>query len=483
MQDLGALERYRDLVDDWPAFREACLAPLPPVVWANPLRSSAEAVCDLLDAAGWAPTPLAWYPGAFRLRPGARPGGTLWHRAGLYQIQEEVSLLPPVLLDPQAGERILDACAAPGNKTAQIAVRMGDVGTVVANDRDAGRIRSLRAVVERLGLCSVVLTQADAANLPLRGGRYDRILCDVPCSGEGTSRKSRGAFSRSRKMAQLGRSQRAILRKAVRLSRPGGRIVYSTCTYAPEENEAVVDEILAEGGVRVVPAAVEGLVTRPGLTEWKGRRYHPSLRGAMRVYPHLNDTGGFFVCLLERSEAAEAIRADPVGPEAIDRGALEALRERFGLPPDLFAPYALVRGSRMTLALLRRSAALPAAPEPVSLGLPLCRAEMVHPKPTTAGAMWLGPHATRNVVDLRPEEVDRYLRRAPLALDTARTRPLDRGFVLVRYQGWVLGAAFYPGEGAPLDSQYPKAWALREGESALPAAMTEQAAQVSAKAP
>ena len=473
MTDLGSLERYRDVVDDWEAFREAALAPLPTVVWANTLRIDADELRELLEHFGWGPRPLAWYPGAFRLRPGARPGARFGHRAGLYQVQEEVSLLPPLLLDPRPGERVLDTCAAPGGKTAQIAVRMRDTGTVVANDRDQGRIRSLRAMVERLGLTSVVLTAADAANLPRRGGPYDRVLCDVPCSGEGTSRKSRSALHRSPRMNDVVRSQRAILRKAVALCRPRGRIVYSTCTYAPEENEGVVDAILAEGGVHVVPAVVPGLRSMPGLSEWEGQAFDPSLQSALRIYPHHNDTGGFFVCVLEREETGATPPSATSGeaeahPKLVHRSAaLETLKERFGLPEALFDGRSLIRGNRTTLSLVREGLMPPPSPESVALGLPFARADMVHPKPTTAGAMWLAVHATRNVIDIDDAQADAYFRRRPISLPASVRASLERGFVLLRCRGHGIGAAFYPGRDAPLDSQYPKAWALGPDASAF----------------
>jgi 16S rRNA C967 or C1407 C5-methylase (RsmB/RsmF family) len=99
-------------------------------------------------------------------------------------------------------------------------------------------------------------------------------------------------------------AQRAILRQAVRRCRPGGRIVYSTCTYAPEENEAIIDAVLRDVGpdtLHVGPARIDGVTGSPGLTEWKGQSFHPSLANALRIWPHQNDTGGFFVAVLEKA--------------------------------------------------------------------------------------------------------------------------------------------------------------------------------------
>ncbi len=110
----------------------------------------------------------------------------------------------------------------------------------------------------------------------------------------------------------LAGAQIAILRKAIQRCRPGGRIVYSTCTYAPEENEAVVDALLRETGsrVRLLPARLAGIRGAPGLTEWQGQSFAPELASTLRLYPHLNDTGGFYIALFEK------LPAGPLGAEA-----------------------------------------------------------------------------------------------------------------------------------------------------------------------
>lgn len=306
MLDLTAFERYRPLVDDWAAFCDALARPLPVCVWANTLKATPERVAASLEEEGFPAEPLPWYPGAFRLPADADAGTRLPYVTGLYHIQEEVSLLPPLLLGPQPHERVLDLCAAPGNKTAQIAVALQNTGTVVANDRSMGRLQVVHATMSRLGIANASTTCYDAASFP-GGAPYDRILADVPCSCEGTSRKHPGVLQNAgpEQSCRLGRTQEAILRRAAALCRPGGRIVYATCTYAPEENEAVVDAVLrAHGGaLRLLPARAPGLAATPGLTEWEGQPFDASLAYALRVWPHQNDSGGFFAAVLEKQTA------------------------------------------------------------------------------------------------------------------------------------------------------------------------------------
>lgn len=300
----GIFDRYRPIIDDWPAFLDALDRPLRPVVWTNELRTTPEALRRRLAADGLDPEPLSWYPGAWRLAAGARPGKTLAFLCGHYHVQEEVSLLPVVVLDPQPGEDVLDLCAAPGNKTVQSAVRMRGRGSLLANDKSRRRSGLILRNLERLGITCVATSVHDGATLPRSAGPFDRVLADVPCSCEGTTRKNPAVLFRQALPARArGRGQLDILRLAIRRCRPGGRVVYSTCTYAPEENEEVVDAAVREneGRVRLLPARVPGLRSAPGLTAWRDRSYVPEMERAMRIYPHFNDTGGFFVALLERT--------------------------------------------------------------------------------------------------------------------------------------------------------------------------------------
>ncbi|MCG8460742.1 MAG: RsmB/NOP family class I SAM-dependent RNA methyltransferase, partial [Holophagales bacterium] len=241
------------------------------------------------------------------------------------------------LLDPRPGERLLDLCAAPGNKTAQAAVHMADTGTVVANDINHHRLGMVIRNVERLGLGHTLITHWNGANLPADTGKFHRVLADVPCSCEGTTRKNPEILwtEAPPQTVRWPRGQTALLRKAVERCRRGGRIVYSTCTYAPEENEAVVDAILGEfPDLRLLPIELPGFRFASGLTEWRGQTFRPELARALRAYPHDNDTGGFFVALLERQPreaACEGTEEEGLDPR-IGAG-LDPARRTGTVPP------------------------------------------------------------------------------------------------------------------------------------------------------
>ena len=296
------LERYRPIVDDFEAFRAACERPLGTTVRVNTIAATAERAMATLDEEGVTYEQADWNPHVLRLQTDS-PGSTWASFLGFTHGQEEVSAVPPVVLDPQPGEAVWDACAAPGGKATQLAALMDDRGTVVANDNNLGRLSALRFNAERLGATSIVVTHGDARNYsltPFAFDEFDRALVDVPCSCEGTVRKNPDALEEwsAEAIDSLAGVQKGILRRAIQATRPGGTVVYSTCTFAPEENEAVVQHALETEPCRVRPFDL-GLECVPGLTEWDGDEYDPALEHAARLYPHHNDTGGFFVAELE----------------------------------------------------------------------------------------------------------------------------------------------------------------------------------------
>ncbi len=296
------LERYDPLVDDVEAFHAACERPLPSVVRVNTLKATVERAKRALSEEDEAFEQAGWNPELLRLESRS-PGNTWPYFHGWVYGQEEVSALPALVLDPQPGERVLDPCAAPGSKTTQLAALMDDTGTLVANDSNLGRLSALRSNAERCGVTNVAVTHGDARNFSLKPfdmAEFDRVLVDVPCSCEGTIRKNPDTLDEwsLSHVEGIAGVQRGILERAIQVTRDGGTVVYSTCTFAPEENEGVVDWVLDREDCRVVPFETN-LETRPGVTEWNDETYDDSLRHARRVYPHLNDTGGFFCAKLE----------------------------------------------------------------------------------------------------------------------------------------------------------------------------------------
>jgi NOL1/NOP2/sun family putative RNA methylase len=479
-------ERYRCLIEDWQGFLNACNRPLPACVWTNQLRLSSQNLLSRLRANGYEFEPVEWYPGAFRSLQNHAMGASVEYLTGLCQTQEEVAMLPALLLDPQPDDAVLDLCAAPGNKTAQMAMMMQNRGTLVANDISVARMRALRHTIDRLGLLNVTTTLQNAATFPRQPFLFDRVMADVPCSCEGTSRKNPEILSGAhiKNWRDVGGVQKAILSKALQLCKTGGRVVYATCTYAPEENEMVVHDVLEQLSARIaavlIKPALPGLNVDCGLNRWQGRTFRNDMTHAVRIYPHQNDTGGFFIALLHKTADKGKVRiagspsdaaSQPVNRYDFDpMPALTKLQDFYGFPAGIFAGLQFQRRNSKTVSVTGAGHRAVQNPGPQSVGLPLLHVHMKTPKLTTAAALAFGHLATRHVVELDETEVDRYLAGEDLTVKWQQVHGYEKqGHVLVRFLGNAIGMGFGRNSSAGLEltNQFPKAWRISSSQHSM----------------
>ncbi|AFC28849.1 hypothetical protein PM3016_1945 [Paenibacillus mucilaginosus 3016] len=286
----------------------------------NPLKISPAAFRELTE---WELKPIPWAPEGFYYEEGVRPGKHPHYHAGLYYIQEPSAMAPVELLDVQPGHRVLDLCAAPGGKTTQLAGKLQGTGLVAANDIHSERVKALVKNLELNGVREAVVLNEDPAKLQEAfRGYFDRILIDAPCSGEGMFRKEEEMAKAwqedwTEKYASM---QRVLLRQAAVMLKPGGRLVYSTCTFSPEENEQIIAGFLDEHPDFEIAPAPELPGFAPGRPDWvpAGSARAAETAGAARLWPHRLAGEGHFAAALRRREAPEgaaALAAEPA-PEA-----------------------------------------------------------------------------------------------------------------------------------------------------------------------
>lgn len=227
-------------------------------------------------------------------------GNAIEHVLGYYYIQELCSMMSVLALEPEPNEFILDLCASPGSKTTQIASCMQNSGTLIANDFKMDRIAILASNLERCAVSNTIVTRNDAIALCSRLSKerikFDKILLDAPCSGEGTLRSSTKTFLmwNEKVVCKMGRQQKKLLAFALKCLKKGGTLVYSTCTHSPEENEAVVDFAIKNFPVKVESITLP-IKCRPGIQEWDTEKYNKDVQKTCRIYPQDNDSEGFFV--------------------------------------------------------------------------------------------------------------------------------------------------------------------------------------------
>lgn len=273
------------LGSEYPAFLESLERPRAVALRFNPLKGE-RPVLPFVGA------PVPWEPEGFYYDPQTRPGLHVYHEAGVYYLQEASAMAPVALLDPKPGERICDLCAAPGGKTTQIAGRMLGQGFLVCNEINPKRAKILSRNIERMGVANALVTNEHPETLASRfPGFFDRVLVDAPCSGEGMFRKEEAAVTDwSQETVQMcARRQREILDSAARLVRPGGRLVYSTCTFAPEEDEETVGAFL-ESHPEFAPEPVEA----PWFVSGENASY--------RMWPHKLLGEGHFAAVLRKTQ-------------------------------------------------------------------------------------------------------------------------------------------------------------------------------------
>jgi NOL1/NOP2/sun family putative RNA methylase len=436
-------QRYREICPDWPAFVASLEKPLPTTFWVNTRAISSDALLDLMPWPASSITPLSWRSDAFRVPEDWKPGKEPEYLAGFYHLQEEVSMIPPLLLDPQPGERILDLCAAPGNKTMQIALAMQNQGTVVGHDWNFNRLRILRSHSQRLGLSIISTSLGNGAHFKGADAFFDRVLVDVPCSCEGTVRKNPRIMYHQQEAGTLlyNGLQLAILQKAVNACRPGGRIVYSTCTFRPEENEAIIDLILkANPDLDVTPASLPGLVSSPGLTAFDNQTFDPRVAGALRIWPHQNDSGGFFICVLQKAGDTRSTPLLKTTDDPVTDAKLPFLQERFDFPQAVWDEHVIFHRTPKKLSYHPRHYEIPSSLRLEELGQNFMKINFKFPKLATAAARVWGPHARKNIVRLERERFRAYMQGTDLFLREEEAQDIaSDGYVMVFYAGAVMG--------------------------------------------
>ena len=311
----GFIERMEKLLGKNGAkeFFEICYTKCPSSIRCNTLKMSPEELLGRLKNYGWTVRqPMKEFPEIMIVDSGPGPGDlgkTKEHLLGYYYVQEISSMLPMLALRPEAGDHVLDLCASPGSKTTQAAAMMENDGTIIANEISMGRIGILNSNLERCGVMNAIVTRKEGVALCERflkksQFKFDKILVDAPCSGEGTLRKSPKTFQmwNIHMIKKIASTQRRLAEAAVKLLKVGGTMIYSTCTLAPEEDEMIVDHLIRNFDVEIEQVKLP-LKFRCGVCEWEGKELSGEVKKCLRLYPQDNNTDGFFVSkIIKKSE-------------------------------------------------------------------------------------------------------------------------------------------------------------------------------------
>ena len=301
------IERYSKLTN-WAAFREYSLTFLRKSIRVNTLKISVEDLKKRLNPV-WQLDPVPWCKEAFFIEHRGineakrRDVGNLpEHILGYIYVQEAASMIPPIVLNPKPKEVVLDMCAAPGSKTTQIANRMNNKGTLIANDADGSRLAALGINLQRCGVQNCILTNMQGRFFKRVNIEFDRILVDAPCSGIGTIRKSLKTIKmwNPNMVRRLAGTQRQLIQTAFDKLKKGGNLVYSTCTTEPEEDEGVISWLLDSNSDAKTEKINLNINAAEPITEFEKKQYNEGVKNTLRLWPQDNNTEGFFVAKIKK---------------------------------------------------------------------------------------------------------------------------------------------------------------------------------------
>ena len=404
----------------------------------NPLKTGEVPALPFLEE------PVPWSKNGHYYTPDARPGLHVWHEAGIYYLQEASAMAPVSGLEPQPGEIVLDLCAAPGGKTTQIAGHMIGEGLVVCNEINPKRSKILSRNIERMAVPNALVLNHHPRDLERHFiGCFDRILVDAPCSGEGMFRKEEAAVTdwSEETVLMCADRQKQILDTAAKLLRPGGRLVYSTCTFAPEENEGTISDFLKSHPEFSI-LSVNQPWFAPGRPDYIDDPA-PGLENTCRLWPHKVKGEGHYFAVLTKAEDDSI--DPPLTPSA--SGKLPKEWTDFAKAMDIRLPAGKPALFGSTLWWLP-----PQMPELKGLkvlraGLELGEVKKGRFEPAHALALYLKDCAS--VQDYTPDspEITAYLHGDVVPSD-------KKGWTLVTAGGFSIG--WGKGDGKVLKNHYPK---------------------------
>ncbi len=388
-------------------------------------------------------------------------GKTIEHIIGEYYMQGLSSMIPPVILNPASGDKVLDLCAAPGSKTTGIAEMMNNQGTLIANEIAMDRTMALVYNLDRMNIINTGVLHFKGEMLSkIYDNYFDKILVDAPCSGLGILQKKEEVndWWSEERVKNLGELQLKLLVTAIKMIRTGGEIVYSTCTLTPEENEGVISKVMEKYPVELEEITLP-VISHDGFTSFSNVRFNPQLKKARRILPWEADTDGFFIAKLRKTDATRSLEPFPLkqGEFKFIRASskeikqqMTGLAQRFGISPDLLSGFRYhLRKKDIYFTSEEWDDDNPGIFERIGtrFGVIDKKNEItLH----SQAAQILQKHISENIFNIdEKDQLKKYLEGGIIKID------LPPGQYVVRYKKYILGTAVSTKDG--LKSRFPRA--------------------------
>jgi 16S rRNA (cytosine1407-C5)-methyltransferase len=394
-------------------------------------------------------------------------GKTIEHILGYYYIQSFSSFIPPLVLNPSETDIVLDLCAAPGSKTTELGEIMNNKGTIVANEIQIDRLKSLVHNIDRMNQMNVGVTHFKGEQLnTIYFDYFDKILVDAPCSGLGIVQKKIEVndwwtLERVRHLSEL---QLKLLVSAIKMLKVGGEVVYSTCTLTVEENELIIDKILKKYPVEVLDFEIT-IPSRDGITFYNNENLNPSLAKAKRILPWEVDSDGFFIIKMTKTGETDPpykkdLRLRDV--KLIERdhkklkNYLRNIQNEFGIEEQVLAQFKYIIKSNDIFFVDKNWF----DPNPGLFERIGTRFGTINKDDkiilNSQAVQVLSNHITKNIFDIKvSEDLKSYLEGAII-----KTAATQKGQCIVKYENYTLGTGVFTNAG--LKSQFPRAFRTQE---------------------
>ncbi len=451
------------LGEEKPKFFQSIAESLPHTIRFNSLKGETDLLKSFLFEQGIRVELFPGFNDIYRVISQPYPiGKSLSHFLGHFYVQDIASMLPVRVLSPEPGELVLDMSAAPGSKTTQIADMMQNQGLIFANDIVPKRLRALINNLQRMGIINTAVIRSYAESI---GNQYfetfDKVLLDPACSGLGTLHKSPEILSwwTPKHCTRMAANQKSMLLSAIKALKPGGILVYSTCTLSPEENEEVIDQAVQQLPVRILDIELPELLTRPGLTDFANKRFNKQLARCRRIYPFENQTEGFFLAKLQKTAGMEDKKQKTWQPFQLNfisdktspvKKYLDYFSQHFGIPREVFSEMKYHIKNDITV-VSPEIADFTFYSKPFKTGLTMARPMTHIGKMTTEGIHLFGKYIQANKLKLNDlNTLESFVNRESLNLASSGTLQ-----TALFYQDFPVGYGLT--ENGKFKSQFPKA--------------------------
>ncbi|MGQ9465934.1 MAG: NOL1/NOP2/sun family putative RNA methylase [bacterium] len=431
--------RYQSIIQDYEAFIDFLNKPQRISLRLNTLKSNPEIIVSSLR--DFRPSQLKFYKDGYILENGYGIGNHFTHQLGLIYIQEIASMIPAIVLEPKQNEILLDLCASPGSKTTQLAQMMHNTGIIVANEINPRRISRLIHNVKKCGLLNAVIISIPGERIgDMLPNYFDKILLDAPCSAEGTIRKSKKVLYHwgIKNIQKMSYIQKGLIVSAFRALKPGGTMVYSTCTVAPEENEGVIDYFLKKcPEAEILPINISNFKVREGIVKWQNENYNPRVKQCVRILPQDNDTAPFFVAKITK-RGIPSVRPGYHGKIEFQNKVIELYCQQFGIQKDGFEDYAVFqKGDTFYIATPEAYAFFEVSS--IKKGLEIGRIYSNSLKPDNDFIQIFGREAKKNILGINEWQLKKFLKGESIK---KFANGLDE-FVIVKFNNLPIGIGHF----------------------------------------